>query len=121
MPSLHYPVLLEPVLRVAFPLWEGPKRVIDATLGLGGHSLEIIQRLPPGSTWIGIDRDSENLSKAKEYLLPHLEKMSGVQYYFIHSSFSELPSICKNLQITEIDFILYDLGVSSIHLDEGLR
>ncbi len=120
MPSLlHDPVLLEAVLEIFsnLPL-SSQKIVIDATLGLGWHASEICKKLSSSDIFLGIDRDQENLRKAQEYLdiinpLP--------AKYLVHSSFSDIVSIASSVSIEKANFILYDLGVSSVHYDEGNR
>ncbi len=94
------------------------KIVIDATLGLGWHASEICKKLSSSDIFLGIDRDQENLRKAQEYLdiinpLP--------AKYLVHSSFSDIVSIASSVSIEKANFILYDLGVSSVHYDEGNR
>lgn len=118
--KLHHPVLLEPVLEFVSLAREGPSVVIDATLWPWWHSYEILDRLPPGSIWIGIDRDSENLAKARELLEPKLSKRN-ITWHFVHSSFADIDGICAKLDIDQAHFFLYDLWVSSVHLDEGGR
>jgi 16S rRNA C1402 N4-methylase RsmH len=68
----------------------------------------MISLLPPGSTWIGIDRDSENLDRAQARLMRVLEDKQII-FHFIHESFDALESICQKLSLETIDFILYDL------------
>lgn len=117
--SLHDPVLLEAVLEIFSSLPSNQKKiVIDATLGLGWHASEICKRLSNSDIFLGIDRDKENLIRAKEYLdniNPSLPK------YCIHASFSDIISVASEYSLTKANFILYDLGVSSVHYDEGDR
>ncbi len=91
---------------------------IDATLGGGGHSLEICRKLSPKGKLIGIDQDINAINKAKEVL----KDFNNVIY--INDNFSNINQIIPKLQsmnITKINGALFDLGVSSHQLDEGSR
>lgn len=92
--------------------------MIDATLGLGGHSEMMLSHLGVGSTLIGIDRDADNLVLARERLEG---KKPEVTKHFLHASFADIDSILLEKGIGQIDFALYDLGVSSAHYDDGDR
>ena len=68
--------------------------------------------------FVGFDRDGENLDRAREYL----EQSQGEsQCHYIHSSFAALKEKLSEKGIQSIDFILYDLGVSSVHYDRADR
>ncbi len=84
---------------------------VDATVGLGGHSQGILERIQPGGLLIGIDRDRESLDKAQVRLKP----FSG-SYRLLHDNFKNLPLILNNLATRPVDGILLDLGVSSYQL-----
>jgi 16S rRNA (cytosine1402-N4)-methyltransferase len=84
---------------------------VDATLGLGGHALSILQKIQPGGLLIGIDRDKESLAKAAERLQPFSDSMRPV-----HDNYKNLPLILNNLAVGPVDGILVDLGVSSYQL-----
>jgi 16S rRNA (cytosine1402-N4)-methyltransferase len=88
---------------------------VDATLGLGGHSEEILRRLSPEGRLIGLDLDDRNLADAQERL-----KISG-NFKAIKSNFRDLDVVLQNEGIAEIDGILFDLGVSSTHFDDASR
>lgn len=88
---------------------------IDATLGYGGHSSEILRRLKRGFLF-AIDQDSDAILVANE----KLEQISS-NYKIIHSNFKDLSEIVKKENIEEIDGILFDLGVSSPQIDEAER
>ena len=109
MEAEHKPVMLAEVLEL---LQCGPGSVIvDATLGLGGHSREILERIEPGGQLIGIDRDRESLEIARFRLLEH---SSSTRLY--HENFKNLPLVLNNLGTKPVDGILIDLGVSSFQL-----
>lgn len=113
--TIHIPVLSKQVLHLLEPLPE--KVFIDATIGLGGHSREILNSLN-GKGWLyGVDVDQENLARAKE----NLKKFQNVT--FIRDSFKNLQEIGERIlkEQTKIDGILLDLGLSSVHVDEPQR
>ena len=83
--------------------------------GGAGHSVEIAKRLSQKGMLIGIDRDEEALSAAKE----KLQDFSNVIY--IHDNHDNIKEILKKLNIEKVDGILLDLGVSSYQLDEKNR
>ena len=88
---------------------------IDGTLGGAGHSREILKRLSKEGKLIGIDRDEEALSAAKE----NLKEFTNVTY--VHGNHDDIKSILEDLKIDKVDGILLDLGVSSYQLDERNR
>lgn len=95
----------------------GPgKVVIDATVGTGGHSRNIIERIMPGGRLIAIDRDEESLSVAKARLADFSNECE-----FIYGNFSEIDSTLKTLGIPGADAILFDLGISSYQLKNPQR
>ena len=109
----HKPVLLNECI-------EGLKIIpdgiyVDGTLGGAGHSLEIVKRLSKKGILIGIDRDKEALSAAKE----KLKNYSNVKY--IHGNHDDIESLLTDIGIEKVDGILLDLGVSSYQLDEKSR
>ena len=88
---------------------------VDGTLGGAGHSSEIVKKLSPNGTLIGIDRDTEALKSAKE----KLKVFNNVEY--VHGNHDDIKNILRDLKIDEVDGILLDLGVSSYQLDEASR
>ncbi len=88
---------------------------VDGTLGGGGHSRRIAEKLTTGRH-IGIDRDPVALKAARERLAP-----CGDRVTLVHSNFSEIASVLKELGIGGVDGILLDLGVSSPQLDDAQR
>jgi 16S rRNA (cytosine1402-N4)-methyltransferase len=105
----HVPVMLKEVLDL---LQCKPGGVyVDGTVGLGGHSLAIMERIQPGGLLIGIDRDKESLEKAGTRL-----KAYGDNLRQFHDNYKNLPLILNNLAVLPVDGILLDLGVSSYQL-----
>ncbi|MBU0503084.1 MAG: 16S rRNA (cytosine(1402)-N(4))-methyltransferase RsmH [Candidatus Omnitrophota bacterium] len=92
------------------------KIIIDATIGTGGHSEEIIKKISPGGRLIGIDRDEESLNIAKERLSDYQQSCE-----FVYGNFSDIDSILKKLEINKVDGILLDLGISSYQLANAQR
>lgn len=88
---------------------------VDGTLGGGGHSYEILKRLDSNGKLIGIDRDRDALFAAKE----KLKEFSNL--YTVHDNHANIVNILKDLEISGVDGILLDLGVSSYQLDEADR
>ena len=89
---------------------------VDGTLGGGGHSSGICERLGPNGTLIGIDRDQDALNAASK----RLEKYN-CNKIFVQSNYSDIASVLEELEIDEIDGALLDLGVSSFQLDNPER
>ena len=88
---------------------------VDATLGFGGHSSEIIKKNKKGRL-ICFDQDNEAINYSKEYL-----SKFGDNFTIIKSNFVNMKSELNKLGITKVDGILFDLGVSSVQLDEAER
>src|SRR3972149_6493222 len=105
---IHKPVLLKEALE--FLKVEKGKRFIDATVGEGGHAVAIAQR---GGIVLGIDQDPEILKQAKELL--------GDKTVLVQGNFREIERIARENRFTEVDGILFDLGISSWHLKESGR
>ena len=88
---------------------------VDGTLGGAGHSSEIAARLTTGQL-IGIDRDPVALEAAGKRLAPYADRVT-----LVHSNFCEIAQVLADLNISGVDGILLDLGVSSPQLDEVSR
>lgn len=88
---------------------------VDGTLGMGGHSEQILKRLTSGRL-IGIDRDEAAIRRAGERLKDYADKMT-----LVHGNFCHVADILDELGIDGVDGMLFDLGVSSPQLDECER
>ena len=88
---------------------------VDGTLGMGGHSEAILQRLTTGRL-ISIDRDTYAIERATERLAPYADRLT-----IVHGNFRDLPEILDEQGVDLVDGMLFDLGVSSPQLDEGGR
>ncbi len=109
----HTPVLLERVLEWLRIRPDGT--YIDATLGAGGHSAAIAERLTSGRL-ISLDRDVQALELARERL-----KSFGETVRLVQSPFSRIAEVAQELGIPPVDGVLADLGVSSMQLDSAAR
>ena len=89
---------------------------VDGTLGLGGHSEAILERLTAGGTLIGIDRDDHALEDAGKRLARF-----GSQAVLVKGNFGDVASILTKLGIPKVDGMMFDLGVSSPQLDDPAR
>lgn len=113
MIALHTPVLVEQVVRWLKIRPEGT--YIDATVGLGGHAMQIAAQLTTGRL-IGIDRDPRALDIARARLRQYER-----QVILVHSNFARIDEIAKGLKLPPADGVLADLGVSSMQLDSPER
>jgi 16S rRNA (cytosine1402-N4)-methyltransferase len=109
----HTPVLLEEVLEWLRIKPDGT--YIDATLGAGGHSQAIVEKLTSGRL-ISLDRDAQALELARERL-----KSFGPRVTVVHAAFSKIREVAQDLEIPAVDGVLADLGVSSMQLDQAER
>ncbi len=114
MTTCHIPVLLKEVIDYLHPRSGG--LYIDGTLGMGGHTSEILKRSSPDGRVIGIDRDTEALKIASARL-----QEFGDRVFLMHGNFSEMGRIAHELGIREVDGILLDVGVSSLQIDTDIR
>lgn len=112
----HVPVMLERCVDLLAPaLTEPDAVVVDATLGLGGHSEALLGSFP-AARLIAIDRDPAALKLAGERLAPYGERAT-----LVHAVYDELPDVLRRLSVPKVQGILFDLGVSSMQLDEAER
>ena len=114
--EIHVPVLLRRVLELLAPALADRDAVcVDATLGLGGHA-EALLSAYPRLTLVGLDRDPEALRRAGERLAPHTDRVS-----LVHTVSSEIADVLADLGHERVHGVLFDLGVSSLQLDEVSR
>jgi 16S rRNA (cytosine1402-N4)-methyltransferase len=111
----HVPVLLERCLGLLAPaLTTSDSVVVDCTLGMGGHSEALLQRTP--ARLVGLDRDPEALRRSGLRLAPYGERVT-----LVHAVYDALPSVLADLGLERVQGVLFDLGVSSLQLDEAAR
>lgn len=114
---IHQPVLVERCVQLLEPALIPVKHpvLVDATVGLGGHSEQLLESIP-NLKIIGIDRDGEARNVAQNRL-----KDFGERIEFVASTYGRLPQILAAKQLETVDAILADLGVSSLQLDTEQR
>ena len=110
MGAVHIPVLLPQVLE-ALQVRRGG-RYLDATVGGGGHAQAILEE---GGRLLGLDADVQSLKTAQENL-----RGSG-EFYLVHANFRNLEMVCHLHDFEPLDGVLFDLGLSSLLLEEGGR
>lgn len=106
---IHKPVLLREAMEYLEPSRGGV--FVDATLGLGGHA-EAILTSSQSVKLIGIDQDAEALKRASERLQDFAERVN-----LAHANFAEIKQVLGSFDISQVDGILADLGVSSLQLE----
>lgn len=109
----HIPVMLEETLDLLNIHKDGI--YIDATLGGGGHSQAILDRLE-GGMLLGFDKDIAAIERTSKRLAPY-----GTQFQWVHSSYTALSKSLVERNIPEVDGVLFDLGVSSPQFDDADR
>ncbi|WP_122817221.1 16S rRNA (cytosine(1402)-N(4))-methyltransferase RsmH [Nocardioides pantholopis] len=108
----HVPVLLDRVVALLAPALDHDGAVlVDCTLGLGGHSEAVLERLGRARV-VGVDRDPAALELAGARLAAYGDRFTGVQ-----AVYDELPDVLAELGLDRVDAVLFDLGVSSMQLD----
>ncbi len=112
----HLPVMLERVVALLAPaLATSRPVVVDATLGLGGHAEELLRRFGEVRL-VGIDRDPQALQRATARLAAYSGRVS-----LAHAIYDELPAVLADLELSRVQGVLFDLGVSSLQLDQPAR
>ena len=113
---IHTPVMLERTIALLAPAIEADDAVlVDATLGMGGHSRAFLERFPK-LTVIGLDRDTDALGIARERLAPF-----GDRARFVHTVYDGIGEAVRAEGYHEVQGVLFDLGVSSLQLDRAER
>ncbi|MEV7973101.1 16S rRNA (cytosine(1402)-N(4))-methyltransferase RsmH [Cellulomonas sp. NPDC089187] len=112
----HTPVLLQRCLDLLGPALAEPGAVmIDATLGMGGHTEGVLDAIGTVRV-IGIDRDPQALELASARLARF-----GDRFTPVHAVYDEIPDVLDELGLPGVHGVLMDLGVSSLQLDEAER
>ena len=113
----HAPVALERCIALLAPAIEGVPHpvVIDATLGMGGHTKALLLRFP-NLKIIGFDRDKSAIEVATQTLHEVIDRV-----VIVHAVYDEISQVLERLDISSVDGILFDLGVSSMQLDTAER
>jgi 16S rRNA (cytosine1402-N4)-methyltransferase len=108
----HTPVLVAEALELLRPRPGG--RYLDATIGLGGHAVALLEAAGPEATLVGLDRDAEALAATRERLAPY-----GARVRLLHGRYEAMADLVAATET--FDGILFDLGVSSAQLDTADR
>lgn len=110
--SIHVPVLGSEVLAALDP--RPGQWVVDATMGGGGHTRLLMQRVVPGGEVIGVDCDAHAIARAER-------ELAGSPLRVAQSNYCELPEVLATVGITRVHGILLDLGLSSDQLADEKR
>ena len=122
--ELHVPVMLAEVVTLLAPALESPPAdpageadsvLVDCTLGLGGHAHALLTACPQAHL-IGLDRDPQAVTIARERLAEFADRITLVE-----AVFDELPGVLARLGRPRVQGILLDLGVSSLQIDDPER
>jgi 16S rRNA (cytosine1402-N4)-methyltransferase len=105
----HLPVMSREVIEVLAPFEGGT--YVDATVGLGGHSAMILEKIGQSGTVVGIDRDDEALARTAE-------RLRDSRLILKKGSFSDMESILYSQGMNNADGVLFDLGVSMMQLKD---
>jgi len=111
-PPRHVPVLAEEVIRLADP--QPGETWVDCTVGGGGHSRLIVERIGPSGRLIGLDQDPGMLDKAR----PQLE---GLPATLVHANFDQLAGTLERNGLSQVNGVLADLGFASDQMDDRQR
>jgi 16S rRNA (cytosine1402-N4)-methyltransferase len=112
----HIPVLLDRAVELLAPALEGhPAVMVDATLGMGGHTEALLQAFPQLIV-VGVDRDPEALRRSTGRLAPFADRL-----HTVHARYDEAAEAAARLGFSRVDGFLFDLGVSSLQLDLAER
>ncbi|MBT2498445.1 16S rRNA (cytosine(1402)-N(4))-methyltransferase RsmH [Agromyces sp. ISL-38] len=113
---IHTPVMLDRTVELLAPALEREGAVlVDATLGMGGHTRAFLERFP-NLTVIGLDRDPDALEIARERLAAF-----GDRVRFVHTVYDGIARAVRSEGFREVQGVLFDLGVSSLQLDRAER
>ena len=111
--AAHRPVLLAEVVELLRPT--GAELIVDCTVGLGGHSAELLRRAGGQARLIGIDLDAGNLALARERLRP----FEHVRLF--QADFADIEAVLAEADERSADVLLADLGMASTQLDDPAR
>lgn len=111
----HIPVLPEAVCSFLAPEGRAVRRIVDGTVGYGGHSALLLKSKPEAEL-LGLDRDEDALAGARETLA-----FAGDRVHLVHSDYSRMADRAAALGWDKVDTILLDIGVSSRQIDDADR
>jgi len=110
----HTPVMLNEV--IAYLKCEPGKRYVDCTIGGAGHSRAILEKILPDGLLIGIDQDSDAIENATHVLKPY-----AANTHLFHDNYINLPNILSQLNISRVDGVIADLGLSLHQIESSGR
>lgn len=112
----HVPVMLGRVVELLAPALSADSAVVvDATVGLGGHAEALLARHPT-LVLVGLDRDPQALARSRDRLIDFADRVR-----LVHARYDELPAVLRDVGASTVRGVLFDLGVSSLQLDEDSR
>ena len=112
--AVHVPVLLQTAVEL-LNVRPGA-RYVDCTLGAGGHAAAILLGCLPGGSLLGLDADPMAIEAAQTRLAEY-----GNAAVLVNDNFGHLAEICRSRHFHPVDGILFDLGLSSLQLDDAAR
>lgn len=112
--SGHRPVLLHQLIESLQP--QPGQTAVDATLGGGGVTRALVARVAPGGRVVAVDRDESAIARARSIPVP-----DGVTLDLVHGDFAGLDTIVERRGVRAVDAIAFDLGISSLQLDDAVR
>ncbi|MYI41674.1 MAG: 16S rRNA (cytosine(1402)-N(4))-methyltransferase, partial [Chloroflexi bacterium] len=110
----HIPVLLDETIVALMPDGVAPARLVDGTVGAGGHSQALLEA--GAGRLLGCDLDAQALRIARQVLGGHSERTN-----LFHGSYLQMADYARELGWPAVDAILLDLGLSSLQLDDPVR
>jgi 16S rRNA (cytosine1402-N4)-methyltransferase len=113
----HRSICVQEVLTVLAP--RPGETAVDATLGHGGHALELLKALMPGGRLFGLDRDPLEIAKTEARLRE--AGFDQAAFTALRTNFAELPSLLSEGRLPQVHLLLADLGVSSMQIDNPER
>ena len=115
--GMHRPICVTEILEVLDPA--PGMTVLDATLGYGGHSQELLRSVQPGGRLIGLDTDGLQLPKTEA----RLRALGYTSETFVtaHTNYAGAPKVLTQLGLAGVDLVLADLGCSSMQIDDPAR
>lgn len=112
---MHLPVLQKEVVYYLDP--KPNENFVDCTIGSGGHSLAILEKTSPNGKILGIDRDKEIINLFKKYIDKKFQK----RLILVADNFANLKNIVAKTKFNRVKGILFDLGLSSWHIEKSGR
>ena len=110
----HRPVLLTPLIESLQP--RPGQTAVDATLGAGGVTAALLERVSPGGRVIAIDRDQSAVDAGRARF-----GAGGDAIEIAQGDFADLEAIVHALGVAAVDVVVFDLGISSLQLDDPAR